>query len=116
MEAVINISAANAKLVKEFQKLSPFGSENAEPLVAISKIRVKNFRSVGREGKHFSFLATDESGDHINCIAFNIAGSPIGDAIKTASNGPLIHIIGLLRENNFNNKPQIQVIDCYLLN
>ena len=36
--------------------------------------------------------------------------------IKTASNGPLIHIIGFLRENNFNNKPQIQVIDCYLLN
>jgi len=116
IEAVINISAANAKLVKEFQKLAPFGSENAEPLVAISKIRVKNFRSVGKEGKHFSFLATDESGDHINCIAFNIAGSPVGDAIKTASNGPLIHIIGLLRENNFNNKPQIQVIDCYLIN
>ena len=116
IEVIINISAANNKIVEEFQKIAPFGAENIEPLIAISKIRVINFRSVGKEGKHFSFIATDESGSRLNCIAFNVAGSEVGDAIISASNGPLMHIIGFLRENNFNNKPQLQIVDCFLLN
>ena len=116
IEADINLRAANKKLVEEFRKIAPFGSENSEPIIAISKIRIKNFRSVGKEGKHFSFIASDESGDTLNCIAFNAAGSPLGDAIKIASNGPLLHLIGYLRENSFNSQPQLNVIDCYLIN
>ncbi len=116
IEADINLRAANKKLVEEFRKIAPFGSENSEPIIAISKIRIKNFRSVGKEGKHFSFIASDESGDTLNCIAFNVAGSPLGDGIKIASNGPLLHLIGYLRENSFNSKPQLTVIDCYLIN
>ena len=116
IEADINLRAANKKLVEEFRKIAPFGSENSEPIIAISKIRIKNFRSVGKEGKHFSFIASDESGDTLNCIAFNAAGSPLGDAIKIASNGPLLHLIGYLRENSFNSQPQLTVIDCYLIN
>ena len=116
IEAVINLSAANNKTVQEFQKIAPFGADNIEPLIAIRNVRIINFRTVGKEGKHFSFIATDESGDRLNCIAFNIAGSPIGDAIKTSSNGPLIHIIGFLRENSFNNRPQLQIVDCFLVN
>ena len=104
------------KTVQEFQKIAPFGADNIEPLIAIRNVRIINFRTVGKEGKHFSFVATDESGDRLNCIAFNIAGSPIGDAIKTSSNGPLIHIIGFLRENSFNNRPQLQIVDCFLVN
>ena len=69
IEADINLRAANKKLVEEFRKIAPFGSENSEPIIAISKIRIKNFRSVGKEGKHFSFIASDESGDTLNCIA-----------------------------------------------
>ena len=116
IEADINLRAANKKLVEEFRKIAQFGSENSEPIIAISKIRIKNFRSVGKEGKHFSFIASDESGDTLNCIAFNAAGSPLGDAIKIASNGPLLHLIGYLRENSFNSQPQLTVIDCYLIN
>ena len=116
IEADINLRAANKKLVEEFRKIAPFGSENSEPIIAISKIRIKNFRSVGKEDKHFSFIASDESGDTLNCIAFNAAGSPLGDAIKIASNGPLLHLIGYLRENSFNSQPQLTVIDCYLIN
>ena len=116
IESVINLRAANIRLVEEFRKMAPFGAENSEPLIAVSKIRVKNFRSLGNEGKHFSFLATDEYGDNLSCVAFNVAGSPLGDAIKTASNGPLLHLIGYLRENSFNSKPQLTVIDCYLFN
>ena len=116
IEADINLRAANKKLVEEFRKIAPFGSENSEPIIAISKIRIKNFRSVGKEGKHFSFIASDESGDTLNCIAFSVAGSPLGDAIKIASNGPLLHLIGYLRENSFNSQPQLTVIDCYLIN
>ena len=116
IEADINLRAANKKLVEEFRKIAPFGSENSEPIIAISKIRIKNFRSVGKEGKHFSFIASDESGDTLNCIAFNVAGSPLGDAIKIASNGPLLHLIGYLRENSFNSQPQLTVIDCYIIN
>ena len=116
IEVVINISAANNKIVGEFQKIAPFGADNIEPLIALNSIRVLNFRSVGKEGKHFSFIATDESGSRLNCIAFNVAGSEVGDAIISASNGPLMHAIGFLRENNFNNKPQLQIVDCFLLN
>ena len=116
IEVVINISAANNKIVGEFQKIAPFGAENIEPLIALNSIRVLNFRSVGKEGKHFSFIATDESGSRLNCIAFNVAGSEVGDAIISASNGPLMHVIGFIRENNFNNKPQLQIVDCFLLN
>ena len=116
IEADINLRAANKKLVEEFRKIAPFGSENSEPIIAISKIRIKNFRLVGKEGKHFSFIASDEIGDTLNCIAFNVAGSPLGDAIKIASNGPLMHLIGYLRENSFNSQPQLTVIDCYLIN
>ena len=47
---------------------------------------------------------------------FNAAGSPLGDAIKIASNGPLLHLIGYLRGNSFNSQPQLTVIDCYLIN
>ena len=116
IEVVINISAANNKIVSEFQKIAPFGADNIEPLIALNSIRVLNFRSVGKEGKHFSFIATDESGSRLNCIAFNVAGSEVGDAIISASNGPLMHVIGFIRENNFNNKPQLQIVDCFLLN
>ena len=69
IEVVINISAANNKIVGEFQKIAPFGADNIEPLIALNSIRVLNFRSVGKEGKHFSFIATDESGSRLNCIA-----------------------------------------------
>ena len=114
IEIIVTVSGANKQLVEDLRTLSPFGAHNMEPLIAIEKARVVSFRAIGKQANHFAFILKDGGPEKVDCIAFDAAGSAIGNAIKMASNGPLINIIGYLKNNNFNNKPQIQIKDCFL--
>ena len=116
IEIVINVSAASKNLINEIKKLAPFGSHNLEPLISIPNVRLKSYRSIGQDGKHYAFNVSDGGSEKVDCITFNAAGTALGDAINLASNGPLMHIIGYLRENTYNGRPQLHVIDCFLLN
>ena len=116
IELIINVGAANRKLLDEIKLMAPFGSYNPEPIIVMKNISINGLRKIGHDGRHLAFYIKDSIGDRVDGIAFNVTESSIGQAINIASNGPLLNVLGYLRENKFNKKPQFHLKDCILLN
>ncbi len=61
------------RMVDELQRLSPFGQDNPEPLLAARNLQVKNKRTVGDSGSHLKLgLAIAGDGMIIDAIGFGL--------------------------------------------
>jgi len=70
-------------LVRDIDRLAPFGAGNPRPILATRGIRIAgSLRRVGRNGDHLSFLAADGTGS-IRVIGFRMG--PRGDRIGPRS-------------------------------
>ncbi|MCK8815975.1 single-stranded-DNA-specific exonuclease RecJ [Natroniella sulfidigena] len=59
-------------LVNKLEQLAPFGLRNPRPVLMSKDVTVKNFRVVGKDGKHLK-LTVSSAGEVIDAIAFNQA-------------------------------------------
>ena len=116
IELIINVGAANRSFLEEVKLMAPFGSHNSEPIIVMKSISIQGLRKIGKDGRHLAFNIKDSIGDRVDGVAFNVSGTSLGEAINIASNGPLLNVLGYLRENKFNNRPQFHLKDCILLN
>ncbi|MCK9555858.1 single-stranded-DNA-specific exonuclease RecJ [bacterium] len=106
---VLNISALaelteiNHVFLDEITRLEPFGQGNPEPVLATLNAEVAaDPQVVG--GKHIKFNVSKD-GYALNCIAFDKAGE-LGEIRR----GALLDIAYKVKENNYMNKRQPQLI------
>lgn len=109
-DAELTTSSLTLDLVREINKLAPFGSGNYEPVVRIDDLFVINANVVGE--KHISVLLAPTQNAYgskaIKAIAFNSIDNDLGALlIKSRSK---ISIIGHLQINKWNDRDNLQII------
>jgi len=70
-DADLPFALLNEDLVKELERLAPFGKGNEEPLFLSRNLRVLNSKRVG-DGSHLKMTLGDEKGTRHSCIAFGL--------------------------------------------
>ena len=102
-DAILGINDMNLRLFDEINNFEPFGSGNQKPILALRDVSLKNIRKVGPEGKHISFMLSNE-GQSIPVIGFGKI-TLLGKVLSM----PKSFIVSL-SENLYNGSRSIQLI------
>lgn len=106
LDAVSSVAGANIALAQEIAQAGPFGAGNAEPLIAISDVRVAFADVVG--GAHVKLRLAGGDGSLLDAIAFRAVGTPLGDGLL-GSRGGRVHVAGRLRQDDWNGRIRVQL-------
>lgn len=110
----LTTQSINLELMKEINKLEPYGNGNAEPLFKFTNLFVLKADIVG--GKHIKCLFASVKNSYgskpISAIAFNTVASEIGEILLDRKPNTL-SIIGILRSNSWQGveRIQLQIVD-----
>ncbi len=106
VEAIVQLSEINLKLVEKLQKFEPTGAGNPPPVLASYKMRLGDLRTVGG-GSHLKFKV-----EGFEAIGFNM-----GEMINLMKEEMLANIAYRLEINRFNGREtlQLNVLDIQLV-
>ncbi len=117
VEATISTAAATVELAKELTKLAPFGSANPEPLIVLQHAKIVQISELN--GGHIRLMVVDarQGGEAISAIAFRVADTPLGEALKK-SKGQTLKLLGRLELDVWQNREKVSFLieDAALLN
>lgn len=112
IDALIMPQALTIDLIDAIEQAGPFGAAAPAPRFALSGLVVTSHRRMGDQ--HLSIrLAAPEGGPTIEAVAFNVAGTPMAQAL-TGGGAGLFHIAGRLEINSWGgrNAPRMRLDDA----
>ena len=94
-------------------KASPYGQGNPEPKFIVPNAEIEFCKVVGKG--HLKLKISGNNYKNLDGIAFNAIGTPLGDLITNHS-GSLIHFIGVIRKNDWQDFKgiQLQIFDAFI--
>ena len=104
-ESKISSTAFNKDFYNEIDKLTPFGTDNNEPLFLFEKLKIIKTKIVKK--KHITNFFKSKNGFLIKSISFNSANTKIGEYLLNYKKE--ISVIGQIKENFWNNKSSLQL-------
>lgn len=108
VDAEIDASGANMKLVEKLADLAPFGQANPEPTFVL-RGGVLKFASVMGNGAHLRGAIKTSNGGQLSFVGFNLVGTPVGDFLLDDANiNTKIMMLGKLKENEYNGRISAQ--------
>ncbi|MBR1977073.1 single-stranded-DNA-specific exonuclease RecJ [bacterium] len=96
----LSASEINLELIEKLSLLEPFGEANEPPCFLLKDAILKNFKQIGKEGKHLR-LTFEQNGYFIPCVWWN---KPSFKGLE----GEVADVIFTLKENEFNGEKNIQ--------
>ena len=114
LDGIISISGASVELLKELEKLAPFGQSNPQLRLCIQQVVNLKSDIVGEH--HVKTLLIDKiSNTRLSAITFRCVGTKLGDALL-ATVGKTIDVAGQLRLQEWNGKQTVSLnIDDVML-
>ena len=108
----LSLSSINMKLIKDLEKLGPFGNFNFLPTILVKNVKIVKLNIINN--KHISAIIKPDIGKSVKAICFNCLNNKIGDYLLNYKKS--INIIALIHENVWNNKKSIQlnIVDLVL--
>ncbi|MEZ5648865.1 MAG: single-stranded-DNA-specific exonuclease RecJ [Alphaproteobacteria bacterium] len=109
-DAAIQPGGATVDMVKNLERLAPFGIGNPAPRFVLHSVRLVRIDPVG-DG-HLRCIVAGEgkrSGD-LKAIAFRSADGPIGKAIVGARGGVPMHLAGKLQIDTWQGRESVQMV------
>ncbi|QCE34749.1 single-stranded-DNA-specific exonuclease RecJ [Acetobacteraceae bacterium] len=104
IDAVISAVGANVQNAEEIEKLAPFGPGNDEPYLALSNVRVKYAKRIGKDLNTLRVTLEDDLGKgRIKALVFRVENTEFGTLLE-APNRPLIHVAGRLRAEEWRGR------------
>lgn len=76
IDAAVEPAQITLNLIKELERLAPFGEGNAEPVLMSSNLTLKDFKTVGKEGKHLKAWF-EKDGVNLETIGFGLGESQL---------------------------------------
>ncbi|MDR1568688.1 MAG: single-stranded-DNA-specific exonuclease RecJ [Streptococcaceae bacterium] len=70
IDEILELSEISIDLIREINRLSPFGMANPKPVFAISNVRTSLVRAIGANQEHLKLKITDDINE-LSVIAFN---------------------------------------------
>jgi len=94
-------------------RASPYGQGNPEPKFIIPNAEIEFCKTVGKG--HLKLKISGNNYKNLDCIAFNAIGTPLGDLI-THHSGSLLHFVGVIRKNDWQDFKgiQLQIFDAFI--
>lgn len=96
----------SVELVKEIEKMEPFGAGNEKPVFRISNARCREVKAIGAELNHGKFKVDLCGYDGLDCVFFN-CGREILDSLEKSSN---VDFTGRLEINSWRGRDSLQFI------
>ena len=109
IDAVIAPDAVTKPMSDLIARAGPFGPGNAEPVFALSNMRTKSVRTVGKG--HLSVVLANDAGAEARAIAFRAKGEALGDILES---GGRFHVAGKVRADDWRggDAGQLQIVDA----
>lgn len=105
-DGALMASSATLELLEQINRAGPFGAGNPQPRFAFAAHRCKFAKVVG--DKHVKCSLTGSDGTRMDAIAFNCAGTPLGDLLLESDGLPL-HVAGHLRRSDWGGRQKIEL-------
>ncbi|ETR75038.1 single-stranded DNA exonuclease [Afipia sp. P52-10] len=105
VDGAVTARALTPEFVKTLERAGPFGSGNAEPLIALPAHQLVHAEEVGQAHLRLRFKAGD--GATINAIAFRSVGQALGRGL-TENRGQLLHVAGYLAIDRWQGAERVQ--------
>ncbi len=105
VEEVIDVRAVTPELLKEIQRLAPFGAGNPEPVLACKNVDLFAYRGVGKDAKHLKLIIGDKE---TSCEAIGFHFGPLAAQLEGIEQIDLAFCVTL---NNWNNQMQLVLKD-----
>ena len=106
IDALLSPSAVGLDLIKEIDRVGPYGAKMPEPLFAFADMRITYAQRLN--GGHVRCAFEDGSGIRLAGIAFRAEETGLAD-ILLAPNPPHVHIAARLKENTWKGRTKIDV-------
>lgn len=106
IDAMVSCGGSAPALVDEIARMGPFGAGNAEPLLALTDVRVAFADVVGRD--HVKLQLQGGDGARLSAIAFRAASAPLGQGLLAARGRP-VHVAGHLRAEEWNGYRRVEL-------
>ena len=108
VDAEIDASGANMKLVSRLSVLAPFGQGNPEPELVLNGA-ILQFATVMGNGTHLRGAVKTSMGTTVPFVGFNLVGTPVGDfLLDDANTNTTISMLGKLKDNEYNGRHTAQ--------
>jgi len=114
IDSIVNLEAANEKLINSIDNIGPYGSGNPVPKFLINNVKLIKAFIVGKD--HVSCILKGDGAKTLKAIAFRTLGDDLG-RVLLSSEGKYLHVVGQLRNNTWNGKvePQLTIEDIVLV-
>gem|GEM_PF-4942430 len=110
VDAEMDASGANMRLVEKLADLAPFGQCNPEPTLVLYGAVLK-FATVMGNGMHLRGMVKTGNGTQLSFVGFNLVGTPVGDfLLDEAHTNTKITMLGKLKENEYNGRVSAQFV------
>jgi single-stranded-DNA-specific exonuclease len=106
IDGAISARGATSELVATLNRAGPFGSGNAEPVVALPSHQLVFADEVGQAHLRLRFKSGD--GATVNGIAFRSVGQKLGNAL-TQHRGQVLHVAGSLVVDRYQGVERVQL-------
>ena len=105
VDAVVTARGAQRELWSEFQRLTPFGPGNPEPVFAAASVRVEHANDL--RGGHVRCVLTDETGARLRAVAWRAADSELGR--RLLSRDATLHVAGRLKPDDWQGREGVEL-------
>lgn len=108
-DGLISVGGLNLKLLSALERAGPFGMGNPSARFVIPDVRLLQCERM--KDKHLRLLLADAAGGpaRLKAVAFNITGSPVGDALE-GHGGRTLHLAGQLKRNRWQGYESAQFV------
>jgi single-stranded-DNA-specific exonuclease len=103
IDALVTPRAADRALYEDFQRLTPFGPGNPEPLFAVADVVVEQPRLL--RGGHVRCLLTG-AGGRLKAVAWRAEDTELGRRLLGGAGG--LHLAGRLKADDWNGRQGVE--------
>ena len=108
VDAEIDASGANMRLVKNMKALEPFGQGTPEPTLVLRGATLRHASVMG-SGAHLRGEVMTSRGERLQFVGFNLVGTPVGNfLLDDANTNTTIRLLGKLKEHEYKGRVSAQ--------
>jgi single-stranded-DNA-specific exonuclease len=105
IDALVSPAAADRGLYEDFQRLTPFGPGNPEPVFALAGVGVDYVKAMN--GGHVRCTLSDGAGGRLKAIAWRSAETDLGR--RLLAGGGSLHVAGRLKPDDYMGRQGVQL-------